>query len=61
MMVDVAMSSMMMDPDSHGGNLRGSGSIDSLIPAGLIGEWALSVAIYVSTPDSSISSHSLFP
>lgn len=59
--VDVAVSSMMLDPDSHGGNLRGAGLTDNLIPAGLIREWALSVAIYVNTPDSSTSSHSLFP
>lgn len=50
-----------MDPGSAGGNLEGADSIGSLIPVGLIREWALSVGIYVNDPDGSISSHNLFP
>lgn len=52
------MSSMMRDPDSEGSNLGGKSSIGSLSPTR---QWALSVGFYVNDPDSSVSSHDVFP
>lgn len=52
------MSSMMRDPDSEGSNLGGKSSIGRSI---LTREWVLNVGIYVNDPDSSVSSHDVFP
>lgn len=52
----VSISVMMMDLGSDSGNLSGIGSISNLILMDLIREHSLTVGMYMSGTDSSISS-----
>lgn len=53
--VCVAISGVTMGPDSHGGNLNGSGSIRSLIPVILIRDGILIMVIYMNYPEGSVA------
>lgn len=56
----VSMSGMMMDLGSNSGNLSDVHSIRNLILVDLIWKHNLSVCIYMSGPDNSISNHDVF-